>query len=168
MKNSRRLVVAFAAVFGLVSAVGAPASAVEQSSYSQTTNATSCNAGYVSGESQEVCRCLGWCGWGRVECSQDFAVGVMGDAEIEVVDEQDDAGSVDADEVGDAVVADAVVRVGGVVPRCCFGSGGEPPGLTRRRAVRHQRLHSPPPQMRGFSKGELRRRSGFRFSAHGK
>ena len=49
MKNPCRLAAAVAAAFGLAAAVAVPASAVEQSSYSQTTNSTSCSAGYVSG-----------------------------------------------------------------------------------------------------------------------
>lgn len=49
MKNPYRLAAAVAAAFALAAAVAVPASAVEQSSYSQTTNSTSCSAGYVSG-----------------------------------------------------------------------------------------------------------------------
>ena len=74
-----------------------------------------------------------------VEVADDFACGGVDDSDVEVGDEQDDAGSVEGSaeadvvhvavdaeadaSVGDAVVADSVVWVvalsGG-----CFGSGG--------------------------------------------
>lgn len=50
MKNSRIRIAVVTAALGLTTAVPvSTASAVEQSSYSQTTNSTSCAAGYVSG-----------------------------------------------------------------------------------------------------------------------